>query len=100
MVESRVTAYLIRWHRHHLHLTQSKVLIGCISDSNEATCDWRIATREVFCDASSHWPVIVVADNWHSLCVGDWVLGVDIDVKIPESFSCTETKSSACECSK
>ena len=98
-LERCVTAYPIRWHRHHLHLTQSKVLIGCINDSNEATCDWCTATREVFYDAWSHWSVIVVAENWHRLCVGDWVLAVDIDVKIPESFSCTETKSAACECS-
>ena len=82
-VERCVTAYLIRWHRHHLHLTQTKVFVECISDSNEATCDWCTATHEVFGDAWSHLSVIVVAGNWHSLCVGDWVLGVDIDVKIP-----------------
>ena len=76
-------ACLIRWHRHHLHLTQNKAFIECISNSNEATCDWCTATREVFGDAWSHWSVVVVAGNWYRLCVGDWLLAVDIDVKIP-----------------
>ena len=94
-----MAASLIKWHRHHLHLTHSKVLIGCISDSNEATCDWCTATREVFCDRSSHWSVVVVAGNGYRCWVGHWVLAVDIDVKIPQSISCTETKPAACECS-
>ena len=78
-----MTAFLIRRHRHHLHLTQSKILIGCINDPNEATCDWCIAALELFGNAWCHCSVVVVAENGHRLCVGDWVFAVDIDVKIP-----------------
>ena len=52
---------LKRWNRHHLHLTYSQVLTGSIRNPNEAACDWCTATLQLFCCASIHDSVVVVA---------------------------------------